>query len=103
MVNPGTLEVPAALDFFKLLMMLDLPTFGYPITPTVTFFLNPFTKAYFLIISRRLEAPTAFELDNMSFAIFFWTDFLKRVLDEMCYLCLCVLALNKIVAYSRRR
>ena len=59
LVNPGILEVPTALFLFKLLIILLFPTFGYPIIPTFTLFLNPFDIEYFLMISSKLAAPTA--------------------------------------------
>jgi len=34
LVTPGVLPVAAALALFKELMILDLPTFGNPTTPT---------------------------------------------------------------------
>lgn len=47
-----------------------LPTFGYPITPTVTLLLTPSFFEQFLINSNSLSAPIALDDDVKSSANF---------------------------------
>ncbi len=42
-MQPGILETSQVFDLFKLFITLLFPTFGYPITPTVTALVDPYT------------------------------------------------------------
>jgi len=58
-VHPGMLETSQALVLFKLLITLLLPTLGYPISPTVTALVDPYTLESCLISCTKCSAPIA--------------------------------------------
>lgn len=77
-------------------MTLLLPTFGYPITPTVTALVDPYTLDNCLINCTKWSAPIALVVWINVSAIYvpFAIDFLYKLNDVKFDCWLCKLALN---------
>ena len=69
LVDPGVEDTSHVLDLFKLLITELFPTLGYPISPTVTALLFPYTLDNCLINCNRWSGPIALDELTTFYAI----------------------------------